>query len=316
MAETSWPSPNHGTPARAVTDAEYQHLAPWASDGLFPSNSDVVYANSSGREVHVRAGKYGIVRGHAWASGSTERAVTIGANTSGSTRIDTAVLRLDRSTWDVTLVVRAGTPGSGSPALQRDSGDSGQFEIPVADITVANGAAAIAAGDVRARTLWQASGSRACTVITDVQAELAAGDIVYEASTGRWLGWTGSSGTVIASDSGWRSLTLVNKFTAGSLALRARQVSGVCCVKGNAIVPAITSSLGGNAAENPIEVCKLPANSGLAPNEQHVWAAPIGQSAVARMRMDTDGVVAITAMVDGELSKGQGVYIDTAYLLG
>ena len=207
MSQGSWPSPNHGTPARAVTDAEYPHLAPWASDGVFQSASDVVYGNSSGLEVHVRAGKYAIVQGHAWESGSSDFALTVAANSSGATRTDTVVLRLDRSTWNVTAEVRQGTPGAGAPTLQRDSGDTGLWEIPLADVTVDNGTAAIASGKVNARTLFQSGATRPCNVITDIQSTLDDGDMVYEASTGRWIGWTATGGVVLYEDTGWITLT-------------------------------------------------------------------------------------------------------------
>lgn len=226
MAERSWPSPNHGTPARAVTDAEYPHLAPWASDGIFQSGSDVVYANSSGLEVHVRADKYGIVQAHAWTSGTAEFALAVAANASGATRVDTVVLRLDRSTWDVTIEVRQGTPGAGPPMLARDAGDTGLWEIPVADVTVDNGAATIAAGKVTPRPLLQSGAVRPCTLITDIQSTLAPGDIAFEASTSRWIGWTGASGTLLYEDTGWRTMTLTNSAWEGAPSCLARRRNG------------------------------------------------------------------------------------------
>jgi hypothetical protein len=312
MAEASWPSPNHGSPARSVTDTEYVRLAPWSSDGVFPSASDVVYANSSGMQVHVRSGKYAIVRGHAWTSGTAEYNLTIGNNTSGKTRVDTVVLRLDRSTWDVTAAVRAGTPGSGAPTLQRDTGDTGLWEIPLADVTVPNAAASIAAVNVKARPLLQAAASRACTVIADVQALLVAGDIVYEASTGRWIGWTGSAGQVLYQDTGWVTYNVASsKFSAGGFPLKVRAVNGVCYVKGNALVEGTVTIQSGTSEP---KVAQLP--TGFYPAADHIWLAPIGQSAAGRMRLYTSGLITITAMPVGSLSEGQGVYLDTTYLLG
>lgn len=227
MSESSWPSPSHGSPARAVTDAEYPHLAPWASDGVFQTSSDVVYGNSSGREVHIRSGKRAIVQGHAWYSGTSDYVLTIAVNTSGSTRTDTVVLRLDRSTWNVTAAVRQGTPGAGPPTLQRDAGDTGLWEIPVADVTVDNGAATIASGKVVARTLFQSGAIRPCTKITDIQSTLDDGDIVYEASTGRWIGWTSAGGVVLFEDTGWSTQTLTNSSWTQLLACSARRKNGV-----------------------------------------------------------------------------------------
>jgi hypothetical protein len=231
MTQASWPSPSHGSPARAVTDAEYPHLAPWASDGVFQSASDVVYGNSSGLEVHVRTGKYAIVQGHAWESGASEFAVEIAANTSGSTRVDTVVLRLDRSTWDVTAAVRQGTPGAGPPTLQRDAGDTGLWEIPLADVTVDNGAATIASGKVVARTLFQSGAMRPCNVITDIQTTLDDGDMVYEASTGRWIGWGSAGGVVLYEDTGNVAVTLTNSAWSQLLACSARRRSGIVSLR-------------------------------------------------------------------------------------
>ena len=229
MAEASWPSPNHNS--RSVTDAEYGHLAPWASDGIFRSSTDPVYANGSGMVVHVRAGKYGLVQGHAWYSGSTEFDLSIAANSSGSTRVDTIVLRLDRSTWDVTIDVRQGTPGAGAPALHRDTGDTGLWEIPVADVTVANGVSSIAANAVRMRPLLQSGAVRPCTVITDIQSTLTVGDLVYESSTGRWIGWTGTSGSVLYQDTGWLPLTITNSAWKPTLDCVGRALNGFATLR-------------------------------------------------------------------------------------
>jgi hypothetical protein len=231
MAESSWPSPNHNS--RSVTDAEYGHLAPWASDGVFQSASDVVYANSSGLQVFVRSGKRGLVQGHAWYSGSSDVALTIAENRAGSTRIDTVVLQLDRSTWDVRAAVRQGTAGAGAPALQRDTGDTGLWEIPLADVTVDSGAASIASGKVYNRPLLQSGGVRACNVITDVQSLLAPGDIVYEASTGRWIGWTSGGGTVLRQDTGWTTLTPIGywKTYTSSLPCVGRVLNGMVTLR-------------------------------------------------------------------------------------
>lgn len=231
MAQTSWPSPNHGTPARSVTDAEYPHLIPWSADGIFPDVSDLVYANASGLEVHVRANRYALVRGHAWTSGSSEFNLAIDENASGSTRVDTVVMRLDKSTWDVTAAVRKGTPGAGAPSLQRDAGDSGMWEIPVADVTVANGAASIAAGNVKQRPLLQAGANRSCSVITDIQSTLIAGDIVYETSTGRWVAWNGSAGQVLYQDTGWLPLTLTNSAWTPSVSCVGRALNGFATLR-------------------------------------------------------------------------------------
>ena len=155
MAQSSWPSP---AASRVVNDIQYEQMtATQHVDGLVgdPTDTDLVYADgTSGLTVHLRAGRYAQLRGHGWTSGVTDVALTIGSNSSGSTRIDLVVLGLNRSTWDVSAYVVAGTPGSGAPALTVNTGTSGTYEIPLAEVTVATGASAISAGQVKIRHWW------------------------------------------------------------------------------------------------------------------------------------------------------------------
>lgn len=147
MADDSWPSPAHNS--GAVTEPEYESLVvPYTASGVYGATSDtaVVYADASGRQVKVRANKYAIVRGFFWTSGTTETTIAIAANSSGSTRTDLVVLRLDRAAWTVRVVVKAGTPGAGAPALTQTFGASGHYEIALAVVTVTNGSVSISAG--------------------------------------------------------------------------------------------------------------------------------------------------------------------------
>lgn len=201
MAEVSYPAATYNS--GAVTDAEYQRL-PWAGDGLVggPTDAtDAVYCNSSGREVHIRANRYGSVLGRTWASGSTDLTIAVTANSSGSTRIDTVVLRLDRSTWQVRAAVRAGTPGSSAPALQRSTADTGLWEVPLADITVPNGATTLAPTACKARPLYEPGSLRPAETLADVTGLVAPGDITYAA--GGWYGWTGAKQVALYEDTGW-----------------------------------------------------------------------------------------------------------------
>lgn len=149
MAESSWPSPSN---SRQIADDQYEKLAvsygPSAAVvGEFTS-PQLVYGDASGMQVKVAADRYAIVRGHEWWSGSTIITQPIAANSSGSTRIDLVVLRLSRTTWDVNLTVIQGTPGAGAPALVQNVGTTGSFDLPLAVVTVANGASSLSAGNV------------------------------------------------------------------------------------------------------------------------------------------------------------------------
>lgn len=162
MAESSWPTT---AGSRVVDDAQYEHLAwGWSrADGILGNTGDtsVVFGDSSGRQVKVRSGKRGFVRGRGWYSGTSDNILSIAANASGSTRLDVVVLRLTRSTWAVTAAIVQGTPGAGVPAITQDAtgGTTGVWEIPLAVVTVANGAATISAGNV-ADTTWYSHGDR------------------------------------------------------------------------------------------------------------------------------------------------------------
>lgn len=168
MAESSWPTT---AGSRVVDDAQYEHLAwGWArADGILgnPGDTSVCFGDSSGRQVKMRLGKRGFVRGRGWYSGTSDNILAIAANASGSTRKDVIVLRLTRSTWAVTAAVVQGTPGAGNPSLTQNAtgGTTGVWEIPVAVVTVANGAATIATGDVE-QCVWYSHGDRIVTLST------------------------------------------------------------------------------------------------------------------------------------------------------
>ncbi len=168
MAESSWPSV---AGSRVVTDDQFELMSvPWSPDGVEGTLTQTpVFGDSSGRQVKVRAGVEAIVGGHGYTSGPTDVIKAVSANASGSTRIDAVVLQLDRTTWAVTSVVKAGTPGAGvPPALTRNTRGSsaGVWEIPVAMVSVANGAATISAANVT-DIAWYVVGDMVSTTSTN-----------------------------------------------------------------------------------------------------------------------------------------------------
>ncbi|MET9729680.1 hypothetical protein ABZZ79_03135 [Streptomyces sp. NPDC006458] len=193
MAQNSWPSPAYN--ARAVTDSEFEAMASrWSDDGVYgtPGSARVV-TEGTGLNVLVRHDMRASVRGHHWTSGPTSSTLPVGTNVSGQTRIDRVVLRLDRSTWTVRAVISPGTPGSGPPALTQDTGDTGLYEIPLAEVTVLSGAAAVS---VTRTELYVGSRVRPCTSTTRNPVP-AQGEICYEIDTGRLRLWTGSTWTLV-----------------------------------------------------------------------------------------------------------------------
>lgn len=198
MAQDSWPSPAHNS--RNVTDLEYEKIAArFSDDGVDGSPADTaVVAAGTGLQAVVRAGVLASVRGHAWTSGTTDVNLTVGANTSGQTRTDRVVLRLDRATWTVLAVVKQGAPGAGAPALTQDTGDTGVWEIPLARITVINNAASVT---VTRDEQYVGARIRPCTSTT-LPAFPRRGEMVFEQNTGRWRAWNGTSWTTLYEDTG------------------------------------------------------------------------------------------------------------------
>jgi hypothetical protein len=257
--------------------------------------------------VFVRAGKRALLQGHAWYSGSSDVALTIAANSSGSTRTDTVVLRLDRSTWNVTAAVRQGTPGAGAPTLQRDTGDTGLWEIPLADVTVDNGAGSIASGKVYTRSLLQSGAVRACNAITDVQALLAPGDIVYEAGSGRWIGWTSGGGTLLYEDTGYANLPISGYWAAGGDTPQILRRHGWVYLRGS--IKRTTNTLQSTDTNSPVGT--IPA--GYRPTGTHNW--PQVTSAMGHVRLQVDYATGALAIVDlsSDIPVGRVVYLDTAW---
>ncbi|WP_171107466.1 hypothetical protein [Streptomyces sp. N502] len=198
MAQNSWPSPNYN--ARNVTDAEYEKLASrFSDDGVYGDPNDTAVVSAGvGLSADVRAGVYASVRGHAWYSGTTTVNLPVSANASGSTRVDWVVLRLDRATWDVRATLREGTPGAGAPALVQDTGSTGVYEIPLAQVTILNGASVVSVTRVEQ---YVGTRLRPCTSLSR-PAMPRRGEVGYELDTGRLILYNGSAWITIYSDSG------------------------------------------------------------------------------------------------------------------
>jgi hypothetical protein len=203
VAETSWPTAT----TRIVTDDQYEVLGrAFAGDGVMqgPAATAVVYADSSGRQVKVRASKQAYLRGRGWDSGLTETIVSIAANASGSTRYDVVVLRFTRATFTVAVAVVQGTPGAGTPTVTQDAGTTGVWEMPLARVTVASGATTIAAGDIwdLAPMLVPGGGvthrslsSLALCVVAPVEgmiADIANSDYLVRYNDTVWVPWSGA----------------------------------------------------------------------------------------------------------------------------
>lgn len=94
-----------------------------------------------------------LIQGIAYFSDANEN-LTIAANASGNARIDTIILRADYALQTVRLAVLQGTPAASPVAPTLTQTPSVMWEIPIADIAVANGFTTIVNANVSQRKHW------------------------------------------------------------------------------------------------------------------------------------------------------------------
>lgn len=121
--------------------------------GVLPGTGDGTYDPL--QVIAVGAAVVEVKIGAALVNGKiyeTDAAVqlTVGANASGNPRIDTVILRVDYTAQTIRTVIKQGTP-AGSPARPSLQQDTSIWEIPLADIAVANGFSSIAQSDITDR---------------------------------------------------------------------------------------------------------------------------------------------------------------------
>lgn len=171
MAETS--RPWNGTTTGDATEAPYDANTEWAeymaqSIGLGVTRADVgvVLGNGSGQLDSLQvtqnspAGMSVLLNiGTALVYGTTyenDSALTLAitANASGNSRIDTIVLRKSWISQTVRAVVLTGTPAASPtpPSLTQILGVT--WEIPIADILVANAAVSISNSNITSRAVY------------------------------------------------------------------------------------------------------------------------------------------------------------------
>lgn len=261
MASISYPRPAFN--AGKVTELQYEHLASaQAADGVVgtPADQPLVYSDGTGiRTVKVRLGRRALVRGHMYESGTSDIPIELAANVSGAVRIDLIVLRLTRSTMRVQEAAITGTPGAGTPAGTNDTGDTGVWDFPIARVTVASGATALAASTVTP-TAWYLGddGQILCTAgngstIPSTRPPHQAGRRIFEVDTGKALISTGSSWVIEYEDTGWVGVSLAAGWS--SQGTRVRRVNGVVTMQldiaraGTALAAGTPSNLANLAVE-------------------------------------------------------------------
>lgn len=120
-----------------------------------------------------------LVQGIAYINTATV-AFVIAANSSGNPRIDTVVLRADYALQTVRLAVKQGTPAASPAVPTLTQSVSTLWEIPLADIAVANGFATITDANITPRVEWAnaSPGVYLDGILNNSGAELNTGDAV------------------------------------------------------------------------------------------------------------------------------------------
>lgn len=204
MTELSYPAPEDG---RSVTEAQYELITKKQGVGLYgvPTDPTCIFGDSTGMQVKVRANQNGRIFGYGWENDGSVVTKAIGANASGSTRIDLVVLRLDRTAappdqWKVRVAVVAGVPGNPAPS---PTIDADVYEMPLAEVTVIDGASTITAAQVKNRAWYfgSISGEYVC-LNTDSRPPVAEGLKLHESSTGKGFVGVGGSWSLVYENSG------------------------------------------------------------------------------------------------------------------
>lgn len=259
MAETSYPVAG----GAGVNEYTYELLQAQpmgtgrvevAADGSV-SVAALVYADSTGRLVKVAANAAYILRGYRWESGTDVLSVPLAANTSGKTRIDRIVLRLDRATYQVRLAVLQGTPADAPavPAVTRSLLSTGYYEEPIARVTVRSQAGtnlpSIAAADVAPEHRYLSPASQ--YGIAAYRGTNPIGRFYTESDTGKlWMGAPGGD-ILVGENSPFTKVSAAGGWTTGNI--YCQRVNGMTYFQ--AYMQVTTAK----ANTTDLTVCTLPA---------------------------------------------------------
>lgn len=142
--------------SQIATEAQWRAIASnWQPDGVVPVpvstisvTSSLAVAPNSGMVLNIGSGAV-LLQGTIGRNTST-KTVTIAANSSGNPRIDLVVARLDTVLNTVSVEVKTGTPAA-TPASPTVTQTSATWEIPLAQVAVANSAVSITADNITDR---------------------------------------------------------------------------------------------------------------------------------------------------------------------
>lgn len=136
MAEASWPF--YGKETNEVQFSKWARSL--ADSGIV---SGLAFSTPGGMVVRAASGQ-ALVRGVFYENGDNKD-LTVGAapTTTGQTRLDAVVLRLDQNADSIILAVKPGTANTSGGALPALTQNETVYELLVGTVSVANGVAAI-----------------------------------------------------------------------------------------------------------------------------------------------------------------------------
>lgn len=266
MAETSYPIAD----GEGVTEYAYEKLMAQVAgvgrvnlasgvggSGVASIGNKLVYGDSTGRQVKIKPNEAFIFRGFRWESGTEVIVRPLDVNTSGKTRIDRIVLRLDRSDWTVRLATIKGTPADVPVAPQWTSnyGATGVHDVPIGRATVrsntGSGLPSLAAADVIDESTWLAP--TAHVGFSDwMNRALPAGEIYTSPDNGRmWAGLGTSEAAIVGERGPFTKLAAAGGWTADNL--YAQRVNGWTFFQGY-----ITLNVADRAPHTDMLVCTIP----------------------------------------------------------
>lgn len=161
-----------------VTEAMWTKMAKhWLPSGVLDGelNKFAVTTDGSGRDLQIASGR-------AWLSGhffesDAQETVTLDANATGGTRIDRVVIRLDWTANTIDFAVLTGAAGGAVPALTQSAVI---WEIPLAQIAVANGAVNIVAADITDQRTYAANQPLSFSVLARIRSDSQAVNTTLE----------------------------------------------------------------------------------------------------------------------------------------
>lgn len=225
MAEFSYPF-DTGAGASVTQDMWSRMAKYWARPAPIGDSSGTrlkVTAPGTGLTTSVSPGEAPML-GYFYRSDAAIT-VTHTANSSGSPRVDTVVLRLEIANDNIHVVTSAvpGTPAL-NPTPLPIVGDwealtQSVFEMPLAYVTVASGATAITSANV-VEARW--AGSAAHTTGTSANRPdwsirfRPMGTMHFDSDLRQWVGWDGTKWGVVAQQGPWKTWTPVANWDDGS----------------------------------------------------------------------------------------------------